>query len=145
MRWLLPTVVFLPLLAACVNTAAEPPPRAVVATHEPAPAPEPAACPGKIEAQDGLAAVSDEPLYKQAVGEPTKGSLCTGQVFEAQKPVKVYRVWNKAKAYTKLGRWWSFAAPKGPVAAYRAANAISPTLNNQSALNRNKSLQAIGI
>ncbi len=27
----------------------------------------------------------------------------------------------------------------------RAANAISPTLNNQSALNRNKSLQAIGI
>lgn len=126
MRWLLPTVVFLPLLAACVNTAAEPPPRAVVATHEPAPAPEPAACPGKIEAQDGLAAVSDEPLYKQAVGEPTKGSLCTGQVFEAQKPVKVYRVWNKAKAYTKLGRWWSFAAPKGPVAAYRAANAICP-------------------
>ena len=129
MRWLSSSVLLLPFLVACLNTASEPPPHAVVAVHEPPPPPTVtvgAACPGKIEAQDGLVAVSDDPLYKQALGEPTKGSLCTGQVFEAQKPVKVYRVWNKAKSYTKLGRWWSFSAPKGPVGAYRAANAICP-------------------
>ena len=124
MRWLSPPVLLLPLLVACGG--AEPPLKAPVGGPEAPVAAAPAACPGKIEAQDGLTAVSDDALYKQALGEPTKGSLCTGQVFEAQKPVKVYRVWNKAKGYTKLGRWWSFSAPRGPIEAYRTQNAICP-------------------
>lgn len=119
----------LSLLTAC----AEPPPPATppqpppaVVTPPPATPSVGSACPGKIEVQDGLKEVSDEALLKQALGEPGKGSLCTGKVYEAVKPVTVYRVWNKAKAYTQLGRWWSFGKPAGPVDAYRAANAICP-------------------
>ncbi|MEO7331492.1 MAG: hypothetical protein ABI193_23150, partial [Minicystis sp.] len=29
-------------------------------------------------------------------------------------------------SYTKLGRWWSLSAPKGPIESYRTANAICP-------------------
>lgn len=85
-----------------------------------------AACPGKVEVVEGLKEVDDPALLQQALGEPGKGSLCTGKVFEATKAVTVYRVWNKAKAYTQLGRWWSFSTPRGPVDAYRAANDICP-------------------
>ncbi len=58
-----------------------------------------------------ITSVDDEDaddLYKQAV----------------YRPVKIYRVWNKAKPYTQLGRWWSFSVPKGPVDDYRKNNAI---------------------
>lgn len=117
----------LSLLAAC----APPAPPATPATPTPTvvtppPTTPPTACPGTVETHDGLRESSDEALLKQALGDPGKGSLCTGKVFEVTKPVTVYRVWNKAKAYTQLGRWWSFSTPKGPVSAYRAANAICP-------------------
>lgn len=85
----------------------------------------PTACPGKIEVPAaGLKPTRDSALYKQAVDEPNAGSLCTAQVFEVTQPITVYRVWNKAKAYTQLGRWWSFTKPVGPVEAYRKENAI---------------------
>ena len=88
--------------------------------------PPSAACVGYVQEQEGLREVPDPELLRQALGFPGKGSLCTARVFEAVRPVTVYRVWNKAKPYTQLGRWWSFAAPKGPVAEYRRDNAICP-------------------
>lgn len=102
-------------LAACASSNPQPP--------GPAPASS-SACPGKVEAGDGLREVEDATLLQQALGAPGKGSLCTGKVFEATRPMTVYRVWNKSKPQTQLGRWWSFSAPRGPVDAYRAANAI---------------------
>src|SRR3954447_17762001 len=96
----------LSFLAACGGT--EPPPNVPPAatgaptTGPPATtAPRPAtpekpavssACPGKVDTHDGLQEVTDEALLKQALGEPGKGSLCTGKVFQAVKPVTVYRV-----------------------------------------------------
>lgn len=110
------SLAFASTLIACSSTAPPPPP---------ASAPAPAnACAGAVEVVDGLREVDDGALLQQALGAPGKGNLCTGKVLEATKAVTVYRVWNKAKPYTQLGRWWSFSTPKGPVDAYRAANAI---------------------
>jgi hypothetical protein len=116
MRHLLLTLT-LTALAACAPATPATPPQ---------PAAPPAACPGKVEPADGLKEIDDPSLLKQALGDPGKGSLCTGKTFEAVKPVTVYRVWNKADPGTQLGRWWSFARPAGPVEAYRTANEICP-------------------
>jgi hypothetical protein len=78
-------------------------------------------CPGTIEVVDGLREIEDGALLRQALGAPGDGYLCTGKVFEVTKPVTVYRVWNKSKPATRLGRWWSFSTPRGPVEAYRTA------------------------
>ncbi len=98
-----------------------------VAAIAPSAAPSPAAsCAGVVQAPEGLREVDDAALLKQAVADPGKGGLCAGKVFEAVRPVTVFRVWNRAKVETALGRWWSFAKPQGPVDAYRRANAICP-------------------
>jgi hypothetical protein len=83
---------------------------------------------GVIAPPEGMVEVSDSTLLASALGQAGKGGLCTGKVFEAQKPVKVYRVYDgdPGKAYTQFGRWWSFDAPKGPRDAYAKANAICP-------------------
>ena len=60
------------------------------------------------------------------IGAPKAGALCTGKVFVAMQPVRVYRVWDAAKPYTQYGKWWSFDAPKGPRDTYRLNNAICP-------------------
>jgi hypothetical protein len=109
----------LPTLAACAATPAPVAPTTVAP-------PTTGACAGTVETTDGLQAVDDASLLKQAVGDPGKGMLCTAKVFEAMKPIKVYRVWDKSKPGTQLGRWWSFAKPAGPVEAYRTANEICP-------------------
>jgi hypothetical protein len=102
------------------------------ATPTAAPSPSPStppgstACVGKVETPEGLKEVDDPELLKQALGEPGKGGLCMGKVFEAIRPVTVFRVWNQAKLDTALGRWWAFTKPLGPVEAYRTANAICP-------------------
>lgn len=54
------------------------------------------------------------------------GKLCKAKVFEVVSPVTVWRVWNKSKAYTEKGQWWSFSRPKGPVSQYRHDNEICP-------------------
>ncbi|MBB1487772.1 hypothetical protein [Oceanospirillum sediminis] len=85
-------------------------------------------CTGQIDnIPDGLTPVSDPALLAEASGEPGKGKLCTGQVFEATQPVRVYRVWNSEKDYTKYGRWWSFEQPVGPKDKYRKDNGICPS------------------
>jgi hypothetical protein len=115
------------LAVALTGCAAAPiPPAATPCPTCPPAAKAPAACPGAIEVPAGLKPARDSALYKQAVDEPGAGGLCTAQVFEVTQPVAVYRVWNKAKDYTLLGRWWSFAKPVGPVEAYRKDNAICP-------------------
>ena len=85
------------------------------------------ACVGEIEpVPEGLREVSDEALLKSALGASGKGQLCTGRVYEATKPVTVYRVWMKEKGYTQIGRWWSFQAPTGTRDEYRLQNEICP-------------------
>jgi hypothetical protein len=141
MRAVLVLAFALPTLAACASpppplpppAPPTPPPPAIVTAAKPAtPAPPPATCPGTVEVVSGLKEITalddkdaDE-LYKQAVYRPAKGGLCTAKVYEVVKPVTVYRVWNKAKPNTQLGRWWSFTRPSGPIDAYRSANAICP-------------------
>lgn len=84
-------------------------------------------CVGEIAATPtGLSPSVDDKLLRAAIGEVGKGKLCEGQVFVATEAVTVYRVWNKAQAYSQYGGWWSFNVPEGPVAAYREANAICP-------------------
>ncbi|MBK9259670.1 MAG: hypothetical protein IPM54_07490 [Polyangiaceae bacterium] len=85
------------------------------------------ACVGTIDAlPDGAKEVTDEPFAQAAIDATGKGKLCMARVFEALKPLKVYRVWNSQKTYTEFGSWWSFAKPVGPVETYREQNAICP-------------------
>jgi hypothetical protein len=69
----------------------------------------------------------DPALLQLALGKPTQGKLCMGQVFVAQKPVLVYRVWQHAKPESLYGSWWSFIRPTGTRTTYRIDNAICPT------------------
>jgi hypothetical protein len=101
-------------------------PKPVVESPAPA-AVDGVACVGAISpAPDGLKEVTDEALLQSALAASGKGQLCTGRVYEATKPVIVYRVWNQEKSYTQTGRWWSFDVPKGDVESYRKENAICP-------------------
>jgi len=85
------------------------------------------ACVGTVDAPPaGAKEVKDDELAKAALDVTGKGKLCAATVYEATAPVKVYRVWNKDRAYTELGKWWSLAKPAGPVDEYRKQNAICP-------------------
>ena len=100
---------------------------ATVAAPTPTPTPlatDGAAWVGTIEAPAGMTAVDDAALLALAVGAPGQGKLCAGRVYQVTAPTTVYRVWTAAKAYTQLGGWWSFTAPRGPRAAYQRDNAI---------------------
>lgn len=87
------------------------------------------ACVGSIAAPPpGARPVDDSPaagaVLQKSLGATDAGSLCTGQVFEAAAPIKVYRVWNSEKEYTQMGGWWSFDAPSGTREQYREQNAV---------------------
>lgn len=85
------------------------------------------ACVGDVIAPPaGMKETTDEALLASALGAPGKGALCKGKVFVAEKPVTVYRVWDKDKAYTLYGRWWSFSLPVGPRDKYQVDNDICP-------------------
>ncbi len=84
-------------------------------------------CTGQvISTPDGMHEVQDESLLKAALGEPGKGSLCTAKVFEVDKPVRLFRVYNAAQPASLYGRWWSLQVPVGPRTQYAAENAICP-------------------
>ena len=83
-------------------------------------------CVGAVEPPDGLKETDDPPLLAEAIRAPGKGGLCTAKVFQVVRPLTVYRVWSRDAPSTRLGRWWSFGLPQGPVESYRAKNAICP-------------------
>ena len=66
------------------------------------------------------------------LGTPIEAMIVVGNaensgtlfIYQVTAPTTVYRVWTAAKAYTQLGGWWSFTAPRGPRAAYQRDNAI---------------------
>lgn len=86
------------------------------------------ACVGEIGAlPDGLVEVINAQVLGQAQGASEKGGICAGKTFVVDRPVRAYRVWDSAKSYTQLGRWWSFARPEGPKDGYRHDYAICPS------------------
>jgi hypothetical protein len=111
-----------PLLLACTATA-----RSVSSARITAAAASEAPCVGDGGgAPEGATAVDDPALLARAIGAEGAGKLCAGAVFEAARPITVYRVWQRDRAYTELGRWWSLERPAGPREAYRARNAVCP-------------------
>lgn len=81
---------------------------------------------GVITPPNGMVKATDDALLASALGPPGKGAMCTGEVFQAVKPVTVYRVFDAAKSYTLYGRWWSFDLPVGPRDQYQYVNDICP-------------------
>ena len=116
--------LLLPLaLVACTATSAPPTPQTAASPQ--AATPEAAACVGTVaQAPEGATAVDDPTLLASALGADGAGKLCAGAVYEATRPLTVYRVWQRDRAYTEIGRWWSFERPTGPREAYRERNAI---------------------
>ncbi len=97
------------------------------------------ACVGPLpKALAGLTPVQDTALLQQALGATGAGKICAGQVYQVKQPIRLYRVWDGSKSYTKLGQWWSAELPQGPKAAYQRANAICPAW---SALDQHVSCQ----
>lgn len=112
-----------PTSTAPVETKAEPEPAAALAGIDGV------ACVGAIGAAPAGAVVEEdravrEPLLALALAASEKGNLCAGQVYRATAPITVHRVWNSEKEFTRIGRWWSFAAPTGTREAYRRDNVI---------------------
>lgn len=79
-----------------------------------------------ITPPNGMVSATDDALLAKALGAPESGKLCAGKVFQAVKPVTVYRVWDASKSYTLYGRQWSFDLPVGPRGQYPVKNAICP-------------------
>lgn len=63
--------------------------------------------------------VQDSALLSQAIGDPLKGKLCQGAVYESTDEVTIYRAWNSTKPHSEFGQWWSFQFPSGNTAKYR--------------------------
>ena len=63
--------------------------------------------------------VHDPELLSQAIGEPLKGKLCQGAVYQSIGEVTVYRAWNSTNPHSQFGQWWSFQLPSGNTAKYR--------------------------
>ena len=82
-------------------------------------------CIGSVELPQELALqftpVQDEALLSEALGEPLRGKLCQGKVYQSKKDTQVviYRAWNSTNPNSKLGQWWSFVQPVGRISEYR--------------------------
>lgn len=81
---------------------------------------------GIIQPPEGLIETNDNKLLQDAKDNPGNGKLCQGKVFEAKKPVTVYRVWDSSNSYTAYGKWWSLSYPTGNRDSYRQAEDICP-------------------
>ena len=85
-------------------------------------------CVGRVAAPSFAAKeVSDEALLEEALGASGKGGVCAGKVLVVLQEVRVYRLWDSARAYSAYGRWWSVTRPEGSRDAYRADYAICPS------------------
>jgi hypothetical protein len=90
----------------------------------------------RLEAPAGTRRVDDPALLALAVGPPDGGKLCAGVVFETERPLTVYRVWQRDRPTSERGRWWTLERPTGSRAEYRAANVICPEWSALDALTR---------
>ena len=83
-------------------------------------------CSGSSVLPDTIAykfeAIADEPLLNKALGNPLKGALCQGQVYQSKKDSEIilYRAWNSTNPNSKFGQWWAFNKPLGEIAKYRS-------------------------
>lgn len=70
--------------------------------------------------------VQDNNLLTQAIGNPGKGKLCQGKVYQVKKnaQVNLFRTWNGNNVMSQYGNWWTFSAPRGSIANYRQQNSI---------------------
>lgn len=72
--------------------------------------------------QGKFEAVEDAELLASTIGEPKKGKLCQGKVYQskADTEIIIYRAWNSTNPNSQFGKWWASAQPAGKVADYRA-------------------------
>lgn len=84
---------------------------------------EPQECIGSVippaEVTGKLNPIEDQQLLQNALGEPGKGGLCQGKVYEVTEAFTIYRAWNSTNPGSELGQWWAFGKPMGRVAQYR--------------------------
>lgn len=117
-------------ITGCATTSTATSPATATAKTNPQPTAQPASCQGEVTLpaswQSIFTAVTDptaaeQALLANAIGEPTKGKLCQGQVFtvNASAPAALYRAWNSTNPRSRLGSWWAMSAPEGAVAQYR--------------------------
>ncbi|MEI8634178.1 hypothetical protein P4S72_23310 [Vibrio sp. PP-XX7] len=105
------------LLSGCVSTDMSAEKETVTAD---------AVCPGTTQLPEGLGgafeAVNDPVLLAKALGEPEKGKLCQGQVYQskAATQVRLFRAWNSTNPQSQFGQWWAYQMPAGDVATYRS-------------------------
>jgi len=89
---------------------------------------------GAPVADPGLKVSDSEALLVRARGASGKGGTCDGKVYAASAPVKLYRVYDASKGYTKRGSWWALEKPSGTRESYRANYAICPEWSAVDAL-----------
>jgi len=100
------------------------------------PAPLPPQLDGKAEV-----VASSAPAYAQAdlaaaVKPAGQGGISAGLVVRLTQDIPVYRLWSgpaklSAGGYTnRIGQWWSYAAPTGTQAEYRAHYEICTAWND---------------
>ncbi|MCY7294717.1 hypothetical protein [Alteromonas sp. a30] len=81
------------------------------------------ACIGNTQPPASVAAyltpATNDALLQQALGMPTKGGLCAGQVYEVTQSFTIYRAWNSTNPGSEKGNWWAFSQPEGSTAKYR--------------------------
>lgn len=124
------------LLGGCASQPVAVAPETAAAA-KPAVAPEPAvasmpaaACVGSTALSAELAAqfepVTDAALLQSALGEPGKGALCQGAVYQSKagSDVRIYRSWNSTNPRSQSGNWWAFDKPAGLVSLFRRDYAV---------------------
>lgn len=98
------------------------------------------ALPKKLEGKATVLEASDPDYARAVIGSAVKpegqGGVSAGLVVKITQDLPVYRMWNgpekkDARGNTnRLGGWWSYDAPKGPVAKYRKDYEICQTWND---------------
>jgi hypothetical protein len=96
--------------------------------------------PHQLEGKAQVLEASDPDYARAVIGSAVKpvgqGGVSAGLVVKITQDVPVYRMWNgpekkDARGNTnRLGGWWSYDAPKGPVTKYRSNYEICQTWND---------------
>lgn len=96
--------------------------------------------PKKLEGKATVLEASDPDYARAVIGSAVKpegqGGVSDGLVVRTTADIPVYRLWNgpekkDARGNTnRLGGWWSYDAPKGPVEKYRKDYEICKSWND---------------